>query len=303
MWLGTVFWGNWPVMALAVVLFFGASVRLFGVQHDCGHYSYFSNHRVNVIVGVLLGAFTHNAFFAMRYNHNQHHAYIGNLDKMESHEVLTWTVAEYRAAGFWQRVYYRIYRSAPVIFVIGPLFIIFIRYRWPKNAAKTGLADVIAQNLLMLLLWGGVYLVGGVTAMKFYGTALAISACLGVFIVYVGHNHEETYWQRSDSHDFEEASLQGASVLSLGPVFDFLTFNFAYHDIHHLNAKVPAYRLRACHQAVSPYIAPTRLGLWQALGCIRWKLWDEDRARMVTFAAARAPVQIAAQATVQHPAE
>ena len=290
--LGTLGWGNPALVALAVLLFFGASVRLFGVQHDCGHLSYFTDKRVNVVVGVLLGAFTHNAYFAMRYNHNRHHAHIGNLDRMESHEVLTWTVAQYAAAGFWGRLYYRIYRSAPVIFVIGPLFIIFIRYRFPKNARKTGLWDVAVQNLLMLAVWGAVWQLGGVAAMKFYGLALAISACLGVFIVYVGHNHEDTYWQSDASCDFEAASLKGASVLDLGPVFDFMTFNFAYHDIHHLNARVPAYRLKACHEAVSPFISPTRLGLFQALACIRWKLWDEERGRMVTFrdAARAAPV-------------
>ena len=122
---------------------------MFGVQHDCGHLSYFTSHRANVITGVLLGGLTYNPYFAMRYNHNRHHAFVGDLDRMESHEVLTWTVAEYRAAGRWQRLYYRIYRSLPVIFVIGPLFVLFIRYRWPKNVSKTGILDVIIQNSLM----------------------------------------------------------------------------------------------------------------------------------------------------------
>ena len=288
--IGTLNWGNWLIVPPMILLFWGASVRLFGIQHDCGHYSYFTSKRVNVVVGVLLGMFTHNAFFAMRYNHNRHHAFIGNLDEMPSHEVLTWTVRQYRAAGFWGRLYYRIYRSAPVIFLIGPIFIIFIRYRFPKNALKTGLADIIVQNALMLTLWAGVFAWGGWDGAKFFASAAVFTACAGVFMVYVGHNHEETYWSSGPHVDFEEASLRGASVLKLGPVFDFMTFNFAYHDLHHLNSKVPAYRLKQCHQDLSPYIDPTRLGLWEALKCIRWKLWDEDRGRMVTFAAAREPI-------------
>jgi len=295
--LGALSWGIWPLTAVFVLLFTGASIRLFGIQHDCGHFSYFRAHRANVICGVLLGAFTHNAYFAMRYNHNRHHAFVGNLDRMDSHEVLTWTVEEFRQAGFWGRLYYRIYRSAPVIFVIGPLFIIFIRYRFPKNARKTGLADVVAQNALMLALWVTVWWIGGAVALSFFVTAAVVTACLGVFMVYVGHNHEDTYWERSPNHDFEEASLKGASVLDLGPLFDFMTFNFAYHDLHHLNARVPAYRLKACHVALSPHLRPTRLGWWQALRCIRWKLWDEDKGRMVTFRDARAA------APSLHPAE
>ena len=287
--LGTLFWPNPLIVIPAVLLFAGASVRLFGIQHDNGHFSYFRSKTANVVSGVLLGAFTNNAFFAMRYNHNRHHAYIGNLDEMRSHEVLTWTVREYQNAGFWGKVYYRIYRSAPVIFVIGPLFIIFIRYRFPKNALKTGLLDVAVQNVLMAGLWVSIYLIGGWTAFQFFLLAAVFTACAGVFMVYVGHNHEETYWNRAPDVDFEEASLRGASVLELGRVFDFMTFNFAYHDLHHLNSKIPCYRLRACHMALSEHLNPTRLGLWEALKCIQWKLWDEDRGRMVRFSAVPAP--------------
>ena len=208
---------------------------------------------------------------------------VGNLDRMEAHEVLTWTVTQYQQAGFWARLYYRIYRSAPVIFVIGPLFIIFIRYRFPKTALKTRLLDVVAQNALIAALWSGIYLIGGWVMFKFFLIAAVITACLGVFMVYVGHNHEDTYWSSGPQYDFEEASLKGASVLDLGPLFDFLTFNFAYHDLHHLNAGVPAYRLKSCHVALSPHINPTRLGAWQALKCIQWKLWDESAGRMVRF--------------------
>jgi len=282
-WLGTTFWGNWLVVALAVFLFFGASVRLFGVQHDNGHLNYFTSRKVNVVSGVLLGAFTQNAFHAMRYNHNRHHAYIGNLDQMENHEVLTWTVRQYQDAGFWGKLYYRIYRSAPVIFFIGPIFIIFIRYRFPKNAMKTGLIDVAIQNALMLTLWFAIYSWGGVVALKFLVLAMVVTACVGVAIVYVGHNHEETYWASAENVDFTEASLKGASVIDLGPVFDFMTFNFAYHDLHHLNSNVPCYNLKACHLALSPHLNPTRLGFWDAIACIQWKLWDEEQGKMVRF--------------------
>ncbi len=200
LWLGTQYWGNVAIVALAVFFFWGASVRLFGIQHDNGHLNYFSTRRANVISGVLLGAITQNAFHAMRYNHNRHHAYIGNLDQMESHEVLTWTVRQYQAAGFWRRLGYRIYRSAPVIFFFGPIFIIFIRYRFPKNALKTGLVDVATQNALMLALWFSIYSWGGLVALKFLVTALIISACVGVAIVYIGHNHEETYCAERESN-------------------------------------------------------------------------------------------------------
>ena len=275
----------WPLAALAVVGVFGGQGRLFGVQHDCGHLAYFASRRANLVCGTLLGGITYNPFFAMRYNHNQHHAFTGDLDRMEAHEVLTWTVAQWQAATPGQRLFYRAYRSWPVILVIGPIFVIFLRYRLPKNALKIryGLLDAAAQNLLMLTFFAAIWALGGWPALKFYAVAALISACFAVFVVYVGHNYETTYWNTAPDYDFEEAALRGASVVDFGPVFDFLSFNFAYHDLHHLNVRIPAYRLKACHDALSPHIDPTRLGFLEAARCIRWKLWDEDKGRMVTF--------------------
>lgn len=281
--LGTMFWGNPIVMVLAVILFTGGGIRFFGAQHDCGHYAHFSNRKMSEVAGVILGAFTAHPFYAMQYNHNRHHAHIGNLDERDAHEVLTWTVAEYQTASFGGRLFYRAYRSVFVIYFLGPIFIFFIRYRIPKNVSKTGWLDVVMQNGLMAVLWYGVYAVGGSTAFAFFIIANICAACFGTFMVFAGHNFEEAYWEHTPDVDLEDASLRGSSVLDFGPVFHFLTYNFAYHDLHHLYVKIPAYRLKACHDALRDELQPTRMGWGEAIACIRWKLWDEDSKRMVRF--------------------
>lgn len=283
LWLGVTFWGNWPVVAFAALLYTGGAIRLFGVQHDCGHFAYFSNHYLNVWCGVILGAFTSNAFHTMRYNHNRHHAYIGNIDYAECHEVWTMTVRDYVSAPISTRLAYRAYRSLPAMYLIGPIFTFFIRYRFPRNALRVGWWDAALQNTLMILLWCGVFLAAGSVGIKFMVCAGITAAVIGSIMVYSGHNHEDTYWERSGEVDFEEASLKGASVLTLGPVFDFMTFNFAYHDLHHLNSRVPCYHLKLCHEALRDQLNPTRLGFWEALSSIQWKLWDEEQGRMVRF--------------------
>lgn len=285
--LGTYAWGHIPLTIVAVVAFMCGTMRMFGIQHDCGHGSYFTSRRVNNIVGILAGAITANPYFAMQYNHNQHHAYIGNLDKMENHEVLTWTVRQYKNASLGGKLFYRTYRSIPSIFFLGPMFVILIRYRFPKNAMKTGLWDVIVQNVLMAALWIGLYAIGGWPTFAFMAIAMTASVCVGVFMVYVGHNHEDTYWASGPQVDFEEASLKGSCVIDLGWFYDFMTFNFAYHDLHHLNSRVPAYHLKACHVALSEHLQPTRLRLAQVIACIQWKLWDEDQGKMVRFSDVR----------------
>ena len=281
--LGTMFWGNWLVLALSVVIFTSGTIRLFGAQHDCGHYAHFTNRRVCDVVGVLMGAFTAHPYFAMQYNHNRHHAEIGNLDERDAHEVLTWTVREYQEAGIWGKLYYRAYRSPLVIYFIGPLFIFYIRYRIPKNVTKTGWLDVVMQNTLMFSLWYGVYAIGGATAFTVFMICNVFAACFGTFMVFAGHNFEEAYWEHAADCNVRDASLKGSSVLDFGALFHFLTYNFAFHDLHHYYVKVPAYRLKACHDALKDELQPTRMGWLEAFACIRWKLWDEDSKRMVRF--------------------
>lgn len=294
--LGTLFWGNWAVLALSMILFTSGTIRFFGAQHDCGHYAHFSNRTVCEVIGVLMGAFSAHPFYAMKYNHNLHHKHVGNLDEREHYEVLTWTVREYQEAGFWAKLYYRIYRSPFVIYFIGPIFIFFIRYRLPRNWTKTGWLDVAMQNSLMFILWYGVWVIGGPTAFTVFFICNVFAACFGTFMVFAGHNFEEAYWEAPEDFDAKEASLKGASVLDFGRLFHFLTYNFAFHDLHHYYVKIPAYRLRACHEALKAELQPTRMGWGEAIACIRWTLWDEDAKRMVRFADVRQP-------QVLHPAE
>lgn len=293
--LGTYFWGNPLMMFLAWVAFAGATIRIFGAQHDCGHYAHFTNRTFSEIVGVILGAVTAHPFYAMQNNHNKHHQHIGNLDERDAHEVLTWTVAEYRAAGFWGQLYYRIYRSAFVIYFIGPIFIFFIRYRIPKNVRQSGWLDVVMQNALMATLWCSIYVVGGPLAFGVFLIFNVITACFGTFMVFTGHNFEEAYWENEADVDRQEACLRGSSVLDFGPVFHFLTYNFAFHDLHHLIVKIPAYRLKACHEALRDDLQPTKMGWAEAVACVRWKLWDEDSKRMVRFSDIRQPAMVPAE--------
>ena len=284
LWLGTAYFGQVLPMLAGGALIAVSLGRMFAIQHDCGHLSYFSSRRVNTVIGVLLGAFTFHPYFAMRFNHNRHHAYLGNIDRMETHEVLTWSTRRWQEASPRERLGYRLYRSVPSILLFGPIFVFMIRYRWPRNVERVGYLDPLMQNALMVALWGGVWLWGGWQAslVQLAGTVSIMS--FGTLMIYAGHNHEETYWQRDGDVDFEEAALRGSSVLTYGPIFDFATFNFAYHDLHHLNSRVPCYRLRACAKALEPQMSSTRMGITGALATLKWKLWDEETGRMIRFA-------------------
>jgi len=266
-----------------VVLVALSGVRLFMLQHDCGHGSFFTSRRLNDVVGTALAPLTLTPFAVARHNHNLHHAHIGNLDERDSSEIYTMTLAEFEAAPLGRQLAYRLYRSPLTLLIVGPTLIYLLRYRWPRNTRQVGAAGVLLHDLLIAVFVGGLVWTFGWAALWIWLGAVPIAATLGGLITYVQHNFEHVYWQRKAALSFPEAAMEGSAVLDFGPVFDLVTANIAYHDLHHLNASIPSYRLKRCHRDLSALYAPTRIGWRAALACFRWKLWDERAGRMVPF--------------------
>lgn len=287
-------WAFLPLSMLAGV----AGVRLYVLQHDCGHHALFSTRRANDIAGVGLSLVTLTPYRAMQYNHNVHHYYVGNLERRDTTEIHTMTRAEWEAASPVQRLGYRIYRNPAFLMLVGGVVVFFLQYRWPKNTVKEGLwRGVVAHNLMLagflVALWAGF----GWPGVWAYLVAALTAAPIGVFLVYLQHNFEETHWGRKPELDFAEATLDGSSCLDLGWWFDLGTGCIAYHDIHHFNPAIPSYRLRRCHRALRE-VVPMRTIRWpEALRSFTLKLWDEEEGRLVPFpkSAERAARAVAAE--------
>ena len=273
-------WAFLPMAMLAGV----AGVRLYVLQHDCGLHSLFSTKRANDIAGVGLSLVTLTPYRAMQVNHNIHHYFVGNLERRDTTEIFTMTKAEWDAAPALRRLGYRIYRNPAFLMLVGGFFVFFLHYRWPKNTVKEGLwPGVIAHNLMLAGLLAALWAVFGWAGVWAYLAAAATAAPIGVFLVYLQHNFEETHWGRKPDLDFAEATLDGSSCLDLGWWFDLGTGNIAYHDIHHFNPAIPSYRLRRCHRALRE-VVPMRTIRWpEAIRSFTLKLWDEEAGRLVPF--------------------
>lgn len=281
--LGIAFWDVLAVRLVLMVLMAGIIICIYITQHDCGHYMHFSTKRMNIFVGTVLSAITLNSFKAMIYNHNRHHATVGDLAHRDAHEVMTWTLAEYETATPMARWGYWAFRHPFVLFGIGALAVFFLRYRFPKNGIRCGVGDVVLQNVLMFGLWALAYAAFGWAGVAMVVGSTAVAACFGVLIVYLGHNYEFTYWKADGEYDFQEASLQGSSVLDLGRVMNFVLFDAGFHDLHHLNARIPCYKLRACYSELPDELKGTRVTWDQIVQCMNMKLWDEAQGKMVGF--------------------
>ena len=280
-------------MPLVVVHAF-TSVRLYVLQHDCGHAALFTTRHLNDRAGQLLSVFTLTPYAVMRHNHNLHHSHVGNLDHREDGEIFTMTLQEWQVASPLRRLGYRLYRNPLVLMGLGGAFTYFLRYRWPKNTRDVGGASVLAHNASALAYVVLIYLLAGWAGVAVWGISGLVSGVIGVFLVYLQHNFEDTYWDRRPDLDPQIAALKGASALDLGWWWDLGTGNIAFHDIHHFNPRIPLYNLRRCHFDMDALMPMRRIGWAEALASFRLKLWDETNARLVPFPSRSQSAPIAA---------
>ena len=276
----------WLTLLLAIPTA-GLSIRLFIFQHDCGHGSFFSSRRANNWVGSVLGVITFTPYTYWRRTHSIHHATSGNLDRREFGELDTLTVREYLSRSWIKRLGYRLYRSMFVLLLIGPVWQFVLKHRLPLDAPfewKGEWRGVMLSNLAL----AGVILVAwqtiGVGSYLMVQLPITIIAgALGIWLFYIQHQFEDTYWEGRERWSFHLAGIEGSSFYDLPAVLHWFTGNIGYHHVHHLSSKIPNYRLADCMRENPELQHVTRMNIRESLRCARLKLWDEDSRKLIGF--------------------
>jgi omega-6 fatty acid desaturase (delta-12 desaturase) len=277
-----VWWGLLLVLPAAAFL-----VRLFMIQHDCGHGSFFPDKQANDWVGRVIGVLTLTPYDYWRQSHAIHHASSGALDNRTLGGVETLTVDEYAALNWRGRLGYRLYRHPVVMFGLGPTYLFLIQQRLPVGLMRGGWRpwlSTMGTNIAIAGLVAGTLWVMGLRAFLLVNVPVVVLAgTIGIWLFYVQHQFEATHWSRDPEWDLREAALRGSSHYDLPPVVRWFTGNIGVHHVHHLSSRIPFYRLREVLKDHPQLAAVGRITFWQSLRCINLSLWDEAAQRLVSF--------------------
>ena len=269
----------------------GFLVRTFIIMHDCSHGSFMPSRRANEIVGFITGVLTFTPFAQWRRDHALHHASSGDLDRRGHGDILTLTVAEYLARDRVGRLKYRLYRNPFILFGLGPLYLL-ISQRWRSGGdtatRRRQAASVHATNAAILLGLVGFSLLIGIKALALiYAPVFLIAAAAGIWLFYVQHQFEDTYWQGHATWEYASAAMEGSSYYKLPRVLEWMTGSIGLHHLHHADPRIPNYNLRKCHDDNEEFQHATEITLWGSLRSARLRLWDEERGRLVGFGVLR----------------
>ena len=284
----------WWLLAYAPVASFGLAllngiflVRLFIIQHDCGHGAFLKQRRVQNWIGRSLGVLTLTPYAVWQRTHAIHHASHGNLDARGIGDVTTLTVAEYQARGRFGRWLYRLYRNPVVLFVLGPAYLFLLQNRLPIGLMRAGWGywvsamgtNAMIALVLAALLWAG----GWETVLLIYLPCAISAATIGVWLFYVQHQFEQTHWSKGEDWQLHHAALEGSSHYVLPQPLRWLTGNIGIHHVHHLYSRIPFYRLPEVLRHHAILAEAQRLTIAESFATVRLHLWDEARGKLVSF--------------------
>lgn len=286
LWVSMVYslkYSYWITLALSIISA-GFLVRIFIIFHDCGHGSFFKSSRLNHVVGIIGGGLVFTPYHKWHYQHMVHHKIVGNLDKRGTGDVMTITVEEFKKSSKKRQLFYRVYRNPIVLLIIAPFFLFTLFNRLPdKTLTKrinlythiTNIALIIAVTILSFTIGFKAFILIQVPVMFF-------ASVFGVWLFYVQHQFKEVVWERNENWDFTTIAIKGCSYLKFPRILQWFSGNIGFHHIHHLSLKIPNYNLEKCHR--DNLIFQTKpLTFLSSLQCIKYRLWDEAKHKLVSF--------------------
>lgn len=282
----------WTVVCSVIAS--GFVVRTFIIFHDCTHGSFFNSKKANTIVGNITGVLTSFPFEKWKREHTIHHASSSNLDKRGIGDIDMLTVDEYLEKSKLGRLGYRLYRNPIIMFGLGPLYMVLVLNRFNrKDAKKKERLNTYYTNIVLLAICTIlIFMFGWQTFLLVHGLTLFIAGSLGIWLFYIQHTYEDSYFEYDPNWDYVKAAVEGSSYYKLPKILQWITGNIGFHHVHHLAPRVPNYNLEAAHESIPPLQKATTITLKTSLESVRYKLYDPEQQKFVTFKEAEESVHV-----------
>jgi len=282
----TMTWGlpYWATLLVAVPA--GAlMLRLFIFFHDCCHGSYLASPLGMRIIGNILGVIVFTPYANWRHSHGVHHTTAGNLDRRGVGDIWMMTAEEYAASMRFRRLRYRLFRNPFIMFGLGPICTFLIMHRFPSRHPKPNqVLSVLLTDLAIAAIVVAAGLTIGIRAyLMIQLPILLFGGAAGVWLFYVQHQFDPSYWERNEDWESMESAMRGSSYYKLPKVFQWISASIGLHHVHHLRPRIPNYNLQRCLSEIPELQLQNPLTLRKSLRSVRLKLWDEKRKLLLSF--------------------
>lgn len=263
----------------------GFLVRTFIIFHDCCHFSFFKNRTANKVLGTLTGILTMFPYSQWQHDHSVHHATSSNLDKRGTGDIWVLTVDEYMEASVWKKMQYRLYRNPFVMFILGPIYVFLIKNRFNRKEARLNerLNTYLTNAAIAILVSGLCWAIGWESFLMVQGPIFLVAGSAGVWLFYIQHTFEDSYFEEDEAWEFVKAAVEGSSYYKLPKLLQWLTGNIGYHHVHHLSPRVPNYKLEQVHNSTPPLQNVPTITLATSLSSLKFHLWDEQGKKFIRF--------------------
>ncbi len=265
-------------------------LRLFTIQHDCGHGAFFKNRHVSDWVGRGLGVLTLTPYDVWRRTHSVHHSSAGNLGRRGMGDIHTATLAEYEEMSRFQRLMYRLYRHPVTLFGFGPGYLFLLQNRLPLGLMNgfRYWVSAMGTNIALVVILGLIWYFGGLMpVLLIFLPSTLLAAAAGVWLFYVQHQFEETFWEIDENWQLHEAALHGSSHYVMPKILQWFSANIGIHHVHHLYSRIPFYRLTEVLRDHAELAEANRMTIRESIASARLHLWDENSKRLLSFREAR----------------
>ncbi len=263
----------------------GFVVLTFIIFHDCTHGSFFHNKKLNDTIGTITGIVTLFPYEKWKREHAIHHASSSNLDKRGIGDIWVMTIDEYLSANRWERIKYRLYRNPFIMFGLGPLYLVLVSNRINrKDARKKEKKNTYITNISIIILYGlMIFLMGWQAFLLVQGVMMYVAAALGIWLFYIQHTFEDSYFEEESEWNYVKAAVEGSSYYQLPKLLQWLSGNIGFHHVHHLAPRVPNYNLEEAHNSTPPLQQATTITIRTSLASIKYRLYDPETKSFVTF--------------------